>query len=120
MTRQRTVFHPVRQFKVTQIKRTSDGDDQFKNDPDVKKWMNEINKDFESKSKTVTEDQMEQETPSSNAKNVSQLLSALYGEAETKSGNKENFSSVGKYLHYFVYVICNVHGMIIRRLCGVC
>ena len=98
LTRQRTVFHQVRQFRVTQIKRTSDGDDQFKNDPDVKKWMNEINKDFDSKSKTVTEDQIK-ETPSSNAKNVSQLLSALYGEAETKSGNKENFSSVGKYLH---------------------
>ena len=98
LTRQRTVVHPVRQFRVTQIKRTSDGDDQFKNDPDVKKWINEINKDFDSKSKTVTEDQIKEETPSSNAKSVSQLLSALYGEAETKSGNKENFSSVGEYL----------------------
>ena len=99
MTRQRTVFHSVRQLRVTQTKWTSDGDDQFKNDPDVKKWMNEINKDFDSKSKTVTEDQIKEETPSSNAKNVSQLLSALYGEAETKSGNKDNFSSIGEYLH---------------------
>ena len=100
MTRQRTVTNmSVRQLRVTRIKWSGDDDNQVRNDPDAKKWLNEINKDFDSKSKTVTEDHKEEETPSSNAKNVSELLSALYGEAETKSGNKENFSSVGEYLH---------------------
>ena len=100
MTRQRTVIHTsVRKLRVTRIKWSGDDDGQVKNDPDVKKWLNEINTDFDSNPKTLTEDHKKEETPSSNAKNVSELLSALYGEAETKSDNKENFSSVGEYLH---------------------
>ena len=101
MTRHIKVTHmSSRQLSVTQNNWSSDGDDQVKNDPDVKNWIKEINKDFDPKTKTVTDDtEKKEEAPSSNAKNVSQLLSELYGEAETGTGSKENFSSVGEYLH---------------------
>ena len=100
ITRNRTVpviHSSVRQFSLTRMKWNSDGDDQIKNDQDVKKWMQEINKDFDKKTKPVTDDPKKEETPSSKAKNVSQLLSELYGEADTKSDTTESFSSVGEY-----------------------
>ena len=101
ISRNRTVpviHSSVRQFSVTRMKYSSDGDDQIKQDQDVKKWMQESNKDFDQKTKPVTDDLKKEETPSSKAKNVSQLLSELYGEAETKSDTTDNFSSVGEYL----------------------
>ena len=101
ISRKRTVpviHSSVRQFSVTRMKCSSDGDDQIKQDQDVKKWMQEINKDFNQKARPVTYDPKKEETPSSKAKNVSQLLSELYGEAETKSDTTDNFSSVGEYL----------------------
>ena len=99
MSQHRTGIHtPVRQMRLTRVELNSDGDDHIKNDPDVKKWMNEIKKDFDPKTKpkTVVDHPKEETTSLSSTKNVSQLLSELYGEADNKASSNEKFSSVGE------------------------
>jgi len=84
-------------------------DDGIKNDPDVKKLLREISRDFDDKNKPA---KPSEESADNNAnkdavkdngnnvsggKNISQLLSELYGGEDEKKGN---FSSVGGYKEY--------------------
>eukprot|EP00092_Neocalanus_flemingeri_P079963 GFUD01099665.1.p1 GENE.GFUD01099665.1~~GFUD01099665.1.p1 ORF type:complete len:345 (+),score=127.25 GFUD01099665.1:37-1071(+) len=90
-------------------------DDFLKDDPDVKKLLSEINKDFDHKKKPAKPSEQPDDAENSNndvknntnddknntnvsgGKNVSQLLSELYGGEEEK---KDKFSSVGGYKEY--------------------
>ena len=87
----------VRTFSLSSARLSSDegdADSKLKNDPEVKKILATIQEDFKPANKTE-----EPETPKS-VKNVSDLLSEIYGEAaesDTKEEAKKNkFSSVGK------------------------
>lgn len=79
-------------------------DDDIKNDPEVKNLLNEINQDFkvaikEDKSSDVVESSNESPKDNvSSGKNISQLLSELYGEAEGEK--QEKISSIGGYKEY--------------------
>ena len=77
----------------------SDGP-KFKNDPDVKKLVSELHKDFESKQVIKdNEDDSKMNFPNDkeNSKNVSQLLTELYGETDkSPASQNDTFSSVGK------------------------
>ena len=85
----------VRTFSLSSARLTEEdgGDSRLKNDPEVKKLLSRIQEDFKSTNKTE-----EPETPKS-VKNVSDLLSEIYGEAaesDKKEEEKKNkFSSVG-------------------------
>ena len=74
-------------------------DDDIKNDPEVKSFLKEINKDFGSKNKPEEKtDEQKSSTEGSTdsvtaGKNISQLLSELYGSEGEK---KDSFSSVGE------------------------
>jgi len=78
-------------------------DDDIKNDPEVKSFLKEINKDFGAKNKPEekTDEQKPRTEGSTDSvtagKNISQLLSELYGSEGEK---KDTFSSVGGYKEY--------------------
>ena len=87
----------VRTFSLSSARLTEEGegDSKLKNDPEVKKLLTTIQEDF--KSVNATE---EPETPKS-VKNVSDLLSEIYGEAAESDSKEEEekknkFSSLGK------------------------
>lgn len=95
-------------FSTSSILKVSDED--LKNDPDVKKLLSEINKDFEVKSEitkpheeeTVSTREMSDDIKDTkenvnSGKNISQLLSELYSEEVEP---KDKFSSVGGYKEY--------------------
>ena len=80
-------------------------DDDIKNDPEVKSFLKEINKDFGTKNKP--EEKTDEQKPSTEGstdsgtagKNISQLLSELYGSEGEK---RDTFSSVGE-----LFCTCN-------------
>ena len=85
----------VRTFSLGSLRFSDEDDSKFKNDPEVKKIMSKIQEDFNPTDKKGDSD------PKS-SRNVTDLLSELYGEAEvtdTSQGRKEEkgkkFSSVG-------------------------
>ena len=87
----------VRSFSLSSVRLSEEdgGDSKLKNDPEVKKLLANIQEDFKSINKTE-----KPETPKS-AKNVSDLLSEIYGEAaesdkKEEEENKNKFSSVGE------------------------
>ena len=90
------LHHSVRTFSLSsaRLSEDEDGNSKLKNDPEVKKLLSTIQEDFKTVNKTE-----EPETPKS-VKNVSDLLSEIYGEAaesDKKEEEKKNkFSSVGK------------------------
>ena len=93
---QASLHQSVRTFSLSSARLSDEeaGDSRLKNDPEVKKLLAKIQEDFQSDNKTE-----EPETPKS-VKNVSDLLSEIYGEA-AESDNKEEekknkFSSVGQ------------------------
>ena len=96
-------------------------EDDVKNDPDVKNLLREINRAFDDKNKLVKHSEehtdkkeaalnnekhnedhaVNKEAASDNVaagKNISQLLSELYGEEGEK---KDTYSSVGELMEYF-------------------
>ena len=96
-------------------------EDDVKNDPDVKNLLREINRAFDDKNKLVkhseehtdkkeaalnnekhNEDHADNKEAASDnvaaGKNISQLLSELYGEEGEK---KDTYSSVGELMEYF-------------------
>jgi len=82
-------------------------DDDLKNDPDVKDILKEFKSDFKDiikQEEHVADDKVTEsstETPpnnSSSGKNISQLLSELYGTQEEKKGTP--YSSIGGYKEY--------------------
>jgi len=88
---------------VTSAPRHCKGEN-VKEDPDVKKLLREINKDFEviNKHEKVPldkdkNDNDENAENGSRGKKISELLSELYGE---EGENKDKFSSVGGYKEY--------------------
>ena len=90
-----SLHQSVRTFSLSSARLSDEeSDSRLKNDPEVKKLLATIQEDFKSANKLE-----EPETPKS-AKNVSDLLSEIYGEA-AESDNKEEekknkFSSVGE------------------------
>ena len=85
----------VRTFSLGSLRFSDEDDSKFKNDPEVKKIMSKIQEDFNPTDKKGDSD------PKS-SRNVTDLLSELYGEAEvtdTSQSRKEEkgkkFSSVG-------------------------
>jgi len=81
-------------------------DDELKNDPDVKNILKEFQSDFKDiikQEEHIVDDKVTEnsnETPqnnSSSGKNISQLLSELYG---TQAEKKETYSSIGGYKEY--------------------
>ena len=106
----------VRTFSLSSARLSDEeeGDNRLKNDPAVKKLMATIQEDFQSANKGE-----EPETPKS-SKNVSDLLSEIYGEAaesDDKEEKKNKFSSVGEKSFKSVLPALNIHNY--RRLCGV-
>ena len=90
---------PVRNFSLTSKRLSSDSDEEIKNNPDVKKILNEIHRDFDNKDKVkhsvAPESDAPRESPPA-GKNVSQLLSELYGQTEAAPDKEnQNFSSIG-------------------------
>ena len=94
----------VRMFSLGSARLSDDGDSKFKNDPEVKKILSTIQEDFKPPDKTVKSgsNDKDPDSPKSN-KNVTDLLSELYGDAELKSESsnsneekKSKFSSVGE------------------------
>jgi len=79
-------------------------DEDIKDDPDVKKLLREISKDFEANKKHVKNSIETDETNKNentekvvSGKNISELLSELYGE---EGEHQDKFSSVGGYKEY--------------------
>ena len=93
-----SLHQSVRTFSLSSARLSSDegdGDSKLKNDPEVKKLLATMQEDFKTVNKTE-----EPETPKS-VKNVSDLLSEIYGEAaesdkKEEEDKKNKFSSVGK------------------------
>jgi len=103
---QLSLHHSVRAFSVSSAHYSDDGDSKLKNDPDIKKFLSTIQEDFKSTDKTKEPESNETGTPKS-SKNVSDLLSELYGDADLTSQSPSNdkqekskFSSVGGYVEY--------------------
>ena len=98
----RSYVPPVRNLSLTSKRLSSDSDEEIKNNPDVKKFLNEIHKDFDNKDKVkhpvAPESDVPKESPPA-GKNVSQLLSELYGQTEKAEAapdkENQNFSSIG-------------------------
>ena len=93
-------FIPISYFKVSRMFSDDSDGPKFKNDPDVKKLVSELHKDFESKQVIKdSEDDSKMNFPNDkeNSKNVSQLLTELYGETDkSPASQNDTFSSVGK------------------------
>ena len=98
----RSYVPPVRNLSLTSKRLSSDSDEEIKNNPDVKKILNEIHRDFDNKDKVKHpvapgSDVLKESPPA--GKNVSQLLSELYGQTEKAEAapdkENQNFSSIG-------------------------
>ena len=94
----------IRMFSLGSARLSDDGDSKFKNDPEVKKILSTIQEDFKPPDKKVKSGSTDKDpdSPKSN-KNVTDLLSELYGDAELTSDSsnsneekKSKFSSVGE------------------------
>ena len=86
----------IRTFSLSSARFSDDDDRKFKNDPEVKKILSKIQEDFKPPDKNGDSD------PKS-GKNVRDLLSELYGDAELANSNESEkkekeskFSSVGE------------------------
>jgi len=82
-------------------------DKDFKNDPDIKQFMKEINSDFKVDTRTKSEftTNYNEDEPSNDIKkeaisqkNISQLLSEIYGD--TTSDREDTSTSIGGYKKY--------------------
>jgi len=97
-------FIPISYFKVSRLFSDESDGPKFKNDPDVKKLVSELHKDFENKQvikDSENDKELNSDNDTKNSKNVSQLLTELYGETEKSSASQnENYSSVGGYKEY--------------------
>ena len=99
-----SLHQSVRTFSLASARYSDDGDGQFKNDPDVKKILSKIQEDFKPPDKTeLTEEPTKTVNPKS-SKNVSDILSELYGSADSTGESKDDdknqkkVSSVGEIL----------------------